>query len=82
MADTYRDGLTIARIERRESSRNGNPRFNVIFTDGTAAPTGVDASVAYEINNPEYRNVPLRVRFNSRGSIVDVTPSSTTSTAG
>lgn len=67
-----REGLVISRIDRMRSSANGNPRYSVTFTDGTSAPTGVDASVGYEINNPEYRDVPLRVEFNGRGSIVAV----------
>ena len=70
---TYvKTGLMIARITRLNSSRNGNPRFQVSFTDGTVAPTGVDCAIAYGIQNSEYRGVPLSVTFNSRGHILYV----------
>ena len=62
---------TIDSIKRAASSRNGNPRFTVTFTDGSTHSTAVDAMVAYGIENSEYRNVPLDVTLEN-GHIVYV----------
>jgi hypothetical protein len=64
--------LTIAKLERLKLSTNGNPRFRVTFTDGAVAQTQTDGSVGYEIENPEYRDVPLNVEFSRAGRIVAV----------
>lgn len=71
MADTYRT-LTIQSLKRERNSHNGNPRFTVTFTDGTVATTGVDSSVAYELENSENQGVPLVVRFTPAGRVVGV----------
>lgn len=65
---------TISRIERKRSSVNGNPRFELFFTDGTSASTAVDAGVAYGIENPEYRRGPVEFTVTSRGQIVNAKP--------
>jgi hypothetical protein len=70
MAGETKAVRTIASLERLWLSRVGNPRFQVVFTDGTAAQTATDASVNYGIENPEYRDVPLEVTFNRAGKIV------------
>lgn len=57
---------------RMPSSRNGNPRFHVAFSDGTAYPTGVDSSCAYGIENSEL-NGDVQVKL-ERGNIVDIRP--------
>ena len=64
--------LIIESIERLRSSVNSNPAFRVTFTDGQTARTGTDSAVAYEIENPEYRDVPLLVTFTRAGRIVNV----------
>lgn len=62
-----RSGRTVVRMA---SSRNGNPRFMVTFDDGTAYPTGVDASCAYGIENREYDgDVQVLIE---RGNIVGI----------
>ena len=64
--------LTIASLARMNSSTNGHPRYEVSFTNGDLASTGIDSSVAYEIDNPEYRNVPVLVTFTGAGRIVGI----------
>lgn len=65
--------LTIAKLERLRLSRNGNPRFKVTFTNGESAHTQTDGAVGYSIENPEYRDVPVLVKFTAAGRIWDVT---------
>lgn len=60
---------TIVAIERERSSRNGNPRWSVTFDNHYTYKTGVDASVGYGINNPEYRAGQVQVWI-ERGNIV------------
>ena len=67
-----KDNMVIARTERMLNSTNANPRFMIVFTDGTAAPTGVDCSVAYGITNPEFRDSPLLVEYDRKGHIIYV----------
>ena len=43
---------TVERLERMESSRNGNPRFSFTL-DGYDVVTGVDAMIGYGIQNFE-----------------------------
>ena len=68
----YTRTLTIDSLERLKLSVNGNPRFRVTFTDGTVAQTQTDSSIAYSLENPEYRNVPVVVHFTRAGRIFDV----------
>ena len=53
---------TILSYERMNSSVNGNPRYRIVFTDGTIAPMMSDSGTSYQIGNPEMRE----------GSTVDV----------
>ena len=53
---------TILNYERMNSSVNGNPRFRIVFTDGTIAPMMSDSGTSYAIGNDDMR----------QGSIVDV----------
>ena len=50
---------TIARLDRRNSSTNGNPRYRVTLVGQATIDTETDASVNYAIDNPEYRDVPI-----------------------
>lgn len=63
---------TIDHLERRKNSVNGNPRFRVVFTDGSSAITQSDAAFAYGLENPEFRDVPLEVTFSRAGLITRV----------
>ena len=65
---------TIARLERMTGSRNGNPRFLVIFTDYTTAPTAPDTSWAYGAENRDQIGVPTEVHTNTRGHVTYCKP--------
>jgi hypothetical protein len=64
--------LTIEKLERLRLSANGNPRFRVTFTSGLVAQTQTDSSVGYSIENPEFRDRPVRVDFTRAGRIFGV----------
>jgi hypothetical protein len=66
---TVRSGLVIAWTEHLEPTVNANPRYRIHFTDGTAALTQSDASCAYGIDDPEFRDTPLTVTFTRAGRI-------------
>lgn len=72
MSDGTQAVKTIASLERLKLSTNGNPRFLVTFTDGTTAQTQTDASIGYSIENPEYRDVPVKVFTTPAGRIWNV----------
>lgn len=72
MAGIIRSGLVISALEPMRNSKYGNPRYRVVFTDGTSAPTVTDGSVAYGIANSEFSGVALKVEFNSAGNIAHV----------
>lgn len=74
MADRITRGLVISRLVRLANSANGNPRHEVIFTDGTSARTAVDANIGGMIENSEYQGVPLLVTFDRAGRIAQVQP--------
>lgn len=59
-------------LKRRNNSVNGNPRFLVVFTDGSSALTQSDAAFCYGIENPEFRDVPVEVSFSRAGLITNV----------
>jgi|TARA_R100000789_G_C2949368_1_gene134527 hypothetical protein len=44
-------GLKIDKLERMNSSVNGNPRFRVYFSNGLVSQTMVDDMVGYSIQN-------------------------------
>jgi hypothetical protein len=67
---------TIVGMERLRLSKNGNPRFRVVFDTGAVLETESDASINYGIGNPEYRDVPLRVWTTKRGKITHLDPAS------
>lgn len=66
------DVRTIAALKRLRNSPDGNPRYNVLFTDGTAVATKADAAVAYGIENPELAG-PCEVTL-EHGQLVKLTP--------
>lgn len=65
---------TIESLTRLNSSVNGNPRFMIHFVDGATAKTQVDASIAYELENPENIGVPVKVTATPSGLVWDVEP--------
>lgn len=74
MADRITRGLVISRLVRLANSVNGNPRYEVIFTDGTSARIKPDAMISHGITNSEYQGVPLVVTFDRAGHIIRVQP--------
>lgn len=66
------DVRTIAHLHRLMNTASGNPRWRVVFTDGTVATTKTDAAVAYGIENPENRG-PCRVTL-EHGQLVGLEP--------
>lgn len=71
---------TITRLERLNSSRNGNPRYRV-HTDGPTHDTEPDSAIAYGLPNPEFRDVPVTFTVNGRGWITDAVPTTKESQA-
>ena len=53
---------TITRVTRI-GQREGHPRYEVAFSDGTSAKTMPSAQVNYGISNSEYREGPVQVVF-------------------
>jgi hypothetical protein len=66
--------LRILRLERLTNSVNGNPRYDVIFTDGQIVRTSSDAGFCYAISNPEFRDGHVRVWFTRAGRIEHMEP--------
>lgn len=70
-------GTTVKQIDRLlalANSKDGNPRWEVVFSDGTTARTQVNAACAYGLGNPEYK-APNKVLVSfERGQITYVTP--------
>lgn len=62
--------LTIKSVEYYSTSRSGNPRWRLTFTDGRKALTEADVQVGYGIENSEYRNGPVVVTFDPAGHII------------
>lgn len=54
----HRITTTITAVTRGSSSKSGNPRWNVITTDG-AWMTVADGAVGYGIGNSEYRGAAV-----------------------
>lgn len=70
---THTETLTIESSKRLRNSRNGNPRFEITFTDGSTARTGSDSMSAFLVENNQYRGVPLAVEFDRAGHIRNLT---------
>lgn len=65
--------VTIESITRRNSSVNGNPRYQFTFTDGTTAPSMSDAGFAYEVGNQNMREgSTVLVEYTRAGNIRDM----------
>lgn len=63
---------TIHTLTRLNNSVNGNPRYRVTFTDGSAHDTSADAGFCYGLTNPEYRNVEVIVTLTRAGRIANI----------
>ena len=66
-------GLKIDKLERMNSSVNGNPRFRVHFSNGLVSQTMVDAMLGYGIQNYVGENKPLlEVEFGTHYGTVQI----------
>ncbi len=65
---------TISRVERVGTSKNGNPTYEIVFTDGTTARTQTDAGVVYGLPNPGNIGVPVTVKATPAGRVWSVEP--------
>lgn len=72
MARQKADEGVITHIERINSSTNGNPNFRVHLDNGNVYRTSSDSSVVYEINNPVYRGVTVRLLLTEANRIWDI----------
>ena len=73
---------TIARIERANNSRNGNPSFWITFTDYDRIKTAADAAFCYTIGNKGYREGDtVEVFIGGRGTITGMGPKSSNTAA-
>jgi hypothetical protein len=64
-------------IVRLRSSVNGNPRYEITFTDGTVARTASDHQFATFVENQGMRNGDtVRVEINGKGTISHMEPKS------
>lgn len=64
---------TIARLERRQNSVNGNPTYRIHFTDGTNITTKKDSGFVYGIGS-SFEGRTFDVVIDGRGSIIDLIP--------
>lgn len=62
----------ILTMKKLPNSVNGNPRWQVWFTDGDVRITQSDAEVGYEISNSEYKNCNVRITLSRHGRITKV----------
>ena len=66
-------GLKIDRLERMNSSVNGNPRFRVHFTNGIVSQTMVDDMLGLQIQNYVGENKPsVNVEFGKHYGTVQI----------
>jgi len=65
---------TIDHAERLNNSVKGNPRWRLFYADGQTALTQSDASVGYEIGNPNITGVPVEIKATRAGRVRSITP--------
>lgn len=63
---------TIAKVERQGTSVNGNPTYTIYFEDHEPARTQTDASLGYEISNPEWQGARVKVTATKAGRVWNV----------
>lgn len=59
----------ILTMRRLPNSVNGNPRWQVWFTDGDVRLTKSDANVGHQISNSTYKNKDVKVTLTRHGRI-------------
>lgn len=63
------DAVTVASALRLNNSANGNPRWELTFSDGSRALTSSDASVSYDVENKLRSGERLYVDYTPAGRI-------------
>lgn len=64
----------ITKVERKGTSRMGNPSFRVFLDNEAVLVTKTDTAVAYEIENSENIGVPVTITVNGRNEVWNVEP--------
>lgn len=59
----------VVSTERRAGGTNGNPRYLVTFDNGQNLLTPYDASLGYEITNPEFKEQAHKFGLTKRGTL-------------
>jgi hypothetical protein len=77
MANILR-GVKVVSTNRLNNSVNGNPRYTVVFDDGSVIETQSDAAVNYGITNREYRDQPHDAELSRAGRLVYLRKPTTT----
>lgn len=72
MARQHADEGVITHIERIGMSVNGNPNFRIHLDNGNVYRTSSDSSVVYEINNPVYKGITVRLLLTEAQRIWDI----------
>lgn len=64
-------GVSIVGARRLACSRSGNPRYDLLFSDGTVAITASDAAISYNVRNVMDRKpaVLLDVQLSAAGKV-------------
>ena len=60
---TVTDTLNVLRVERLKNSRNGNPKFRLVFDNGLIMQTPTDAGWVYGISPDAIENTKIRVKY-------------------
>jgi hypothetical protein len=67
------DTITIASVKRLNNSHNGNPRFDIVMSDGTIARTEADSSLSYSVENVFNGKIPFTPTYANRQNRLYVT---------
>lgn len=68
----HTDEGVITHLERLNSSTMGNPAYRVHLDNGNVYRTQSNSSVAYEIDNQEFRGVTVRLLLTKAHRIWDI----------
>lgn len=62
----------ILTMKRLPNSVNGNPRWQVWFTDGDVRITQSDSPVGYDISDAQYKNSDVKITLSRYGRITRI----------
>ena len=65
--------LQVARVERRQNTASGNPRWRVHLDDGRVLDTEPDAAIGHRIDT-WFESGPVDVTLNDEGRVVGWEP--------